>query len=260
MEKDSLAMVKRLKDIIQNSDLDNLGILYEICEELGRQAECNVLLANKSGKVLANLLLDQNVVLFSVKEAKGVPVIDTQLNEQFKSVYESKVNTGLSTYYIKSMAKAEVKKYNAAIFPTIASGERNGTLVLYKTAGEFCEDNAIMGEFCSAALSLIIAYTQNEAAMEESRKAEMVKSALSTLSYSELEAVVHIFKELNGNEGLLVASKIADKVGITRSVIVNALRKLESAGVIESRSLGMKGTYIKVVNEHLMEEMRNYRS
>ncbi len=40
---------------------------------------------------------------------------------------------------------------------------------------------------------------------------------------------------------VIVASKVADRVGITRSVIVNALRKLESAGVIESRSLGMKG-------------------
>ena len=54
---------------------------------------------------------------------------------------------------------------------------------------------------------------------------------------------------MNGKEGLLVASKIADRVGITRSVIVNALRKLESAGVIESRSLGMKGTFIKVLND-----------
>mgnify|MGYP002508452725 CR=1 FL=1 len=46
-----------------------------------------------------------------------------------------------------------------------------------------------------------------------------------------------------------MASKIADRVGITRSVIVNALRKFESAGVIESRSSGMKGTYIKVLND-----------
>ncbi len=63
--------------------------------------------------------------------------------------------------------------------------------------------------------------------------------ALGTLSYSELEAMEHIFEELDGgDEGLLVASKVADRVGITRSVIVNALRKLESAGgVIESRSL-----------------------
>ena len=43
--------------------------------------------------------------------------------------------------------------------------------------------------------------------------------------------------------------------GITRSVIVNALRKFESAGVIESRSSGMKGTYIKVVNDFVFEEL-----
>ena len=39
--------------------------------------------------------------------------------------------------------------------------------------------------------------------------------AIRTLSYSELEAIDHILNELDGNEGLLVASKIADRVGIT---------------------------------------------
>ena len=79
--------------------------------------------------------------------------------------------------------------------------------------------------------------------------------ALGTLSYSEVEAVQQIFKELEGTEGLLVASKIADRSGITRSVIVNALRKLESAGVIESRSLGMKGTFIRILNDKFSEEV-----
>ena len=41
----------------------------------------------------------------------------------------------------------------------------------------------------------------------------------------------------------------------TRSVIVNALRKFESAGVIESRSSGMKGTYIKVLNDVVFDEL-----
>ena len=83
----------------------------------------------------------------------------------------------------------------------------------------------------------------------------MINSAIGTLSYSEMEAIVHIFEELDGMEGILVASKIADRVGITRSVIVNALRKFESAGVIESRSSGMKGTYIKVLNDSVYEEI-----
>ena len=95
----------------------------------------------------------------------------------------------------------------------------------------------------------------NEESEEETRKIQIVRSAISTLSFSELEAIIHIFDELNGTEGILVASKVADRVGITRSVIVNALRKFESAGVIESRSSGMKGTYIKVVNDVVFSEL-----
>lgn len=42
---------------------------------------------------------------------------------------------------------------------------------------------------------------------EENRKVQIVKSAISTLSFSELEAIIHIFDELDGTEGILVASK-----------------------------------------------------
>ena len=88
---------------------------------------------------------------------------------------------------------------------------------------------------------------------------QVVKSAFNTLSFSEMEAIVHIFEELDGNEGILVASKIADRVGITRSVIVNALRKFESAGIIESRSSGMRGTYIKVLNDVIFDELKKMK-
>ena len=43
-----------------------------------------------------------------------------------------------------------------------------------------------------------------------------MQMAIGTLSYSEIEAVQQIFAELDGNEGLLVASKIADRSGITQ--------------------------------------------
>ncbi|MBC8922144.1 HTH domain-containing protein, partial [Escherichia coli] len=95
---------------------------------------------------------------------------------------------------------------------------------------------------------------------EEARSRAVVQMAISSLSYSELEAIEHIFDELNGKEGLLVASKIADRVGITRSVIVNALRKLESAGVIDSRSLGMKGTFIRVLNDKFLVELEKLKN
>ena len=58
---------------------------------------------------------------------------------------------------------------------------------------------------------------------------------------------------------MISQQELAEKAGITRSVIVNALRKFESAGIIESRSSGMKGTYIKVVNDAAYEEIEEYR-
>ncbi|MGD6463432.1 GTP-sensing pleiotropic transcriptional regulator CodY, partial [Xanthomonas citri pv. citri] len=134
------------------------------------------------------------------------------------------------------------------IVPIVGGGERLGTLVLARLGQEFLDDDLILAEYSSTVVGMEILREKAEEIEEEARSKAVVQMAISSLSYSELEAIEHIFEELNGTEGLLVASKIADRVGITRSVIVNALRKLESAGVIESRSLGMKGTYIKVLN------------
>ena len=120
-------------------------------------------------------------------------------------------------------------------------------LARYKKA--FNDDDLVISEYSATVIGMEILKSLSEEMEVEMRKKAVVQMAIGTLSYSELEAVEHIFNELNGNEGLLVASKIADRVGITRSVIVNALRKFESAGVIESRSLGMKGTHIKILND-----------
>ena len=115
--------------------------------------------------------------------------------------------------------------------------------------------DSMLSEYGTAVVGLEMLRSVNEESAEETRKEHVVQAAISTLSFSELEAIIHIFKELNGTEGILVASKVADRVGITRSVIVNALRKFESAGVIESRSSGMKGTYIKVLNDYVFTEL-----
>jgi transcriptional pleiotropic repressor len=145
------------------------------------------------------------------------------------------------------------------IVPVLGGGERVGTLVLAKFDEEFTDEDLILAEYGSTVVGMEILRVKAERAEEEARKKAAVQIAVGTLSYSELEAVEHIFAELGGGDGLLVASKIADRVGITRSVIVNALRKFESAGVIESKSLGMKGTYIRVLNDYLLEELDKIR-
>ena len=150
-------------------------------------------------------------------------------------------------------------RFQAIIAPIEIAGERLGTLFLYKCADRYTIDDIILSEYGTTVVGLEMLRAVNEENAEENRKLAVIKSAINTLSYSEMEAVVHIFEELNGMEGILVASKIADRVGITRSVIVNALRKFESAGVIESRSSGMKGTYIKVLNDMVFDEVEKLK-
>ena len=96
---------------------------------------------------------------------------------------------------------------------------------------------------------------QREEDEKNIRRRTVVTMAVNTLSYSELRAVSAILAELDEMKGSLTASVIADRIGITRSVIVNALRKLES-GDIESRSPGMKGTYLKVLIGDIFEEVK----
>ncbi|SDP64276.1 hypothetical protein [Selenomonas ruminantium] len=99
---------------------------------------------------------------------------------------------------------------------------------------------------------------ENEVKVDELEERYKVKSALSALSQSEKDASAALFHEFAGTEGEIVASKVADKYGLTRSVIVNALRKLEAAGLLESKSMGMKGTYIRVLNDNLLFELCEY--
>lgn len=146
------------------------------------------------------------------------------------------------------------------VVPLAGGGERLGTLVLAKVDSEFTEADLILAEYAGTVVGMEILRSRSNKIEQEARKKAACQIAIGTLSFSEQEAVEHIFDELDGDEGLLVASKIADSVGITRSVIVNALRKLESAGAIESRSLGMKGTYIRILNEYFLEELAKHRT
>ena len=178
--------------------------------------------------------------------------IDEDLNNRLLGILSTKENVNLETLGFEGDS---INAYQAIITPIEIAGERLGTLFIYKQGEQYDIDDIILSEYGTTVVGLEMLRAVNEESAEEKRKVDVVKSAINTLSFSEMEAITHIFDELNGMEGILVASKIADRVGIRRSVIVNALRKFESAGVIESRSSGMKGTYIKVLNDVVFDEI-----
>lgn len=250
-----LDKTRKIGKLLHNNNSSKV-VFNDICTVMREILESNVLVISKKGKTLGvgmaegiepiKELLDENVGEF----------IDGMLNERLLGVLSTKENVNLETLGFES---TDVKKFQAIITPIEIAGERLGTLFIYKSDKQYDIDDIILCEYGSTVVGLEMLRAVNEESAEENRKLAVVKSAISTLSFSEMEAITHIFDELNGMEGILVASKIADRVGITRSVIVNALRKFESAGVIESRSSGMKGTYIKVLNDVVFDEIEQLK-
>ncbi len=247
-----LDKTRKINKLLHNNHSQRVEF-NDICSVLSSILESNILVISKKGKVLGTgFYRDVDVIDELIYDRVG-GFVDAMLNERLLSVLSTKENVNLSTL---GFATDNVKKFQALITPIEIGGERLGTLFMYKSDNTYEIDDIILCEYGTTVVGLEMMRSVNEENAEAVRKQQIVKSAIGTLSSSELEAVRHIFHELSGNEGILVASKIADRVGITRSVIVNALRKFKSAGVIELRSSGMKGTYIKVVNEMLFDELK----
>lgn len=246
-----LDKTRKIGKLLHNNNSSKV-VFNDICLVLCEILHSHVLVISKKGKVLGigSVPGVESISELIVDKVGGF--IDNMLNERILAVLSTKENVNLATLGFENV---DVKKFQGVITPIEIAGERLGTLFIYKSEEQYDIDDIILCEYGTTVVGLEMLRAVNEESAEESRKLAVIKSAINTLSFSEMDAVVHIFEELSGMEGILVASKIADRVGITRSVIVNALRKFESAGVIESRSSGMKGTYIKVLNDMVFEEV-----
>ncbi len=250
-----LDKTRKIGKLLHNNNSSKV-VFNDICKIMKETLESNVLVISRKGKVLGIGKYDGVETIHEMIEDKVGVFVDSSLNERLLGVLSTKENVNLQTLGFEHV---DIVKTQAIISPIEIAGERLGTLFIYRSECPYDIDDIILCEYGTTVVGLEMLRAVNEENAEENRKIAVVKSAISTLSFSEMEAITHIFDELNGMEGVLVASKIADRVGITRSVIVNALRKFESAGVIESRSSGMKGTYIKILNDVVFDEIEKLK-
>ena len=230
-----LDKTRKINKLLHNSSSSKV-VFNDICQVLMDTLSSNILVLSKKGKVLG------------VSFCPGV--------EEIRELIADEVGGHVDPLGFEHVSSS----YQGIINPIDIAGERLGTVFMYRKDRPYDIEDIIVSEYGTTVVGLEMMRAVHEENAEEDRKKQVVKSAFNTLSFSELEAIIHIFDELDGDEGILVASKIADRVGITRSVIVNALRKFESAGVIESRSSGMKGTYIKVLNEVIFDELEEIKA
>lgn len=242
-------VLKRMRNFLQLLQNEGNEVAFESLGEALKQAiaeELNVYLVDKSGNVLAY--------------AHETGLESTEFDEQW--LVEGILPDELNNSLLKVGAVSELDGSNGEsilVAPVVGGGRRVGSILFVGNSIKFTDDDGVIAELAATMIGMIIANRLDVIQEDEAQEVKLARSAIKSLSYSEILAMQHIFDELDGDEGLLVASRIADNAGITRSVIVNALRKLASAGVVESRSLGMKGTYLRILNREIRNELERQR-
>lgn len=245
-----LDKTRKIGSLLHNKNSTKV-VFNDICQIMTEVAESNALVISRKGKVLgvSNRAIEPIEQLLACKVGQH---IDKALNERLLTILSTKENCSLLTL---GFDFSDTTRYSAIVCPIDVADERYGTLFMYRKKKEYDIDDVILAEYCSTVVGLEMMRAENEEIGDDERKNETVKAALEVLTNTERRAARCILEEINGTEGLIVTSQIADQVGITRSVCVNSLKKLESAGIISAQSAGRKGTYIKVENHILTDSL-----
>lgn len=252
--EDLLEKTRIVNRVLQNR-LDNKQPDYpRLARLMTDLAASNTYLISRDGRILG----------YSWYSEYDCPVMEDLLNDgSMPETYVEKLNVSRESVLNhtdngRCAYSDEACRYSnkhVLYAPINGMGERLGTLILARFGEPYETKDLVLAEYLATVVGLEILNERGRNIEERGRERLVVQMAMRALSFSEVESIKHIIEDLGGFDGVVVASRVADRVGVTRSVIVNALRKLGSAGIIESRSLGMKGTYIKVISSLFLDEL-----
>ena len=247
LKKDLAGVLKKVSSAVQSA-APCQRMVADVCAQFERFTGAHVLLTDGRGKLVV-----QTSKVFRLRESVDGFYIDSKISDRLHEIdVLSCLSFNISGEIIFSLTNDRTCRY-VLILPLYVGSERIATVTAFGK-NPFHDTDIMLSEASVAVIVLILEYISLNDSSDKRRNTEAVKIAIGNLSYSEFAAILRIFHEI-GSEGLTVVAHIADKLGIARSVVVNALRKLEGAGIVETRSLGVKGTYIKVLNNALLEEL-----
>lgn len=174
-----LDKTRKIGKLLHNNNSGKV-VFNDICNVLKEILASNVLVISKKGKVLGvgDLNTVESLTELIVEHVGGF--IDPMLNERLLSVLSTKENVNLETLGFENI---DTRKFQAVIAPIEISGERLGTLFIYKCNEQYDIDDIILCEYGTTVVGLEMLRAVNEENAEENRKVAVVKSAIGTLSF-----------------------------------------------------------------------------
>ena len=176
-----LDKTRKINKLLHNNSSHKV-VFNDICEVLSEILQSNILVISKKGKVLGLKNRSDIEAIHELIQDEVGGHIDPLLNERLLGILSTKENVNLTTL---GFEVPEVGTYKAIITPIDIAGERLGTVFMYKKTEQYEIDDIILSEYGTTVVGLEMLRSVNEESAEENRKVAIVRSAISTLSFSE---------------------------------------------------------------------------
>ncbi|MEE5990914.1 MAG: GTP-sensing transcriptional pleiotropic repressor CodY [Firmicutes bacterium ADurb.Bin354] len=271
----------RMIGSLLHNNISSKVVFSDVCKVVSDTLDSDALVISTKGKVLgvcrcSDVTQIEELLCYDIGEH-----VDEALNRRFMSILSTQENAGLlalgfswktvhgfdrraegarKTEADRAANPAQAdrvvpeREYRAMITPIFIGGERLGTLFIYRESRLYDIDDIILLEYAATVVGLEMMRAMKEEDDEEGRMEKNVSDVLGVTSHSELESVRAILMKLDEEGfGIVNLTKLSEESGISRTSLVNALKKMAGAGIFETRSRGVRGTEIHVVNDRIYE-------
>lgn len=203
---------------------------------------------------------------FCFCDLAGIVLYDNEFAEGCFSVEEKGQEMRLNDLLVGQLSRLSTYRLNwllpkegsyVSFFPVYGDFAYLLCLVIQNPEGEMKKEEAVLCEAATAMISMVASRAHNKHEAWQQLQWSTACITVDVLSYSERMAVRELLKAIPDGEGIVVVSELANSLFVARSVISSALRKLEGSEIITVRSLGVKGTYIRINNIFIYDAMNN---
>lgn len=250
-----LPKIQELNSIF-NKSLTTFTPLASLCDRMCNIIGCNIYVFDSEGNIFA----------YSVADRFECPYTEQSLREKQLPSYYFDIFDSMGSAVIGQHEKIPVCTYADvkicefddryySLYPIYLNYQKTAGMLLIRYGTNFSQTDNILCEYASAIISLEMFQQRQLEIQQKSLEQAAVKLAVGSLSFSELRSVSAVLEELDGIEGHIFLNEIAEQCYATHSTVSGALKKLEAAGVISTKSQGVKGKLVKITNQKLYEEI-----
>jgi|LSQX01.1.fsa_nt_gb transcriptional pleiotropic repressor len=233
--------------------------LDALCQKLCKILGCNIYLFDNAGHIFACAVAPAFLCPYiecSLLEKELPGYYMERFNSQDQSIVGLYEENPKCTYGDVGRCTFQNRYYS--IYPIFSMFKKTAGILFIRYEDQFSEADKVLCEYTCAIVSIEMLRQEQERAAALSSQAAKAKVTVESLSFSEKKASRAIMREIDWKCGEVFLNAIASQTYTAPSTVSGALKKLELATLIHTRSRGVKGMYVEVRNPNLRTELDKF--